>query len=47
MLNTFLNSTNFLEALLKNVLPLDLMTALAKFAKDWLSLIMYSASKSS
>ena len=46
-LNTFINSENILETLLKNVLLCDLLTAFAKFSKYLLSFIRYSTLKSS
>ena len=44
--NTLLKSANTLEALLKNVLLYNLMTAFARFQKYWLSFMRYSALKS-
>ena len=44
-LNALLKSANTLKALLKNVLLYNLMTALARFLKYWLSLMRYSTLK--
>ena len=46
-LNSFINSENILETLLKNVSLCELLTAFAKFPKYVLSFIRYSTLKSS